>query len=128
MAESQFASPAAVRRRPAASASVAAASVSPAGEPLASPAPVAPPPAPAAVPSVATTAVSSSTPADDSEDERALSAAAAAVRAKLAWAAGQLEVATSVESSLHLVGLIRACADALQALRRPAAARDATVV
>ena len=126
MAESQFASPAAVRRRPAASASVAAASVSPAGEPLASPAPAAP--APAAAPSVATAAVSSSTPADDSEDERALSAAAAAVRAKLAWAAGQLEAATSVESSLHLVGLIRACADALQALRRPAAVRDATVV
>ncbi|KAF0308824.1 Sjoegren syndrome/scleroderma autoantigen 1 [Amphibalanus amphitrite] len=79
---------------------------------------------PAAVSSPAAAAGASSAPPADAEDERALSAAAAAVRAKLSWAAGQLESASSVESSLQLVGLIRACADALQALRSPAAAQQ----
>ena len=116
VAESQFASPRSVRRRPAAPSSVAVAAS--AGEPCTSSAPAVTSTASATSPVTAATPVAPT----DAEDERALSAAAAAVRVKLAWATGQLESANSVEGAVQLVGLIRACADALQALRRPVAA------
>lgn len=139
VAESQFSSsPGAVRRRP--TASILTAAASPAGDQRTSPTRAVTSNAAgfastaassfsinaAAAPfSVTVAAAPSSAPA---EDERALAAAAAAVRGKLAWAAGQLEAATSVESSAQLVGLIRTCADALQALRRPETVPEGPVV
>ncbi|XP_037092027.1 protein ZNRD2-like [Pollicipes pollicipes] len=50
-------------------------------------------------------------------EDDAVRAAAAAVRSRLTWAASQLDSCASVEASAQLVGLIRACAEALHALR-----------